>query len=104
MAAARRRLSRFGARVMVCHSRFSRWREALDASKFAGRSLAGALFDLGVSSPQLDQAERGFSFMKPGPLDMRMNPEAPGTAADFLSRTTVEELRQVLRESNRRGS
>jgi 16S rRNA (cytosine1402-N4)-methyltransferase len=61
----------------------------------AGR-IDGVLMDLGVSSPQLDAAERGFSFGKPGPLDMRMNPAAGESAAQWLARAQEAEIADVL--------
>jgi 16S rRNA (cytosine1402-N4)-methyltransferase len=60
--------------------------------------LDGVLLDLGVSSPQLDVAERGFSFGKDGPLDMRMDPATGSSAADFLARAPEHELARVIRE------
>ncbi len=56
----------------------------------------GILFDLGVSSPQLDDAERGFSFLRPGPLDMRMNPQAGLSASDWLAVADEREIADVL--------
>ncbi len=56
----------------------------------------GILFDLGVSSPQLDDAERGFSFLKPGPLDMRMNPQAGTSASQWLAAASEREIAEVL--------
>jgi 16S rRNA (cytosine1402-N4)-methyltransferase len=64
----------------------------------APASVQGVLLDLGVSSPQLDDPERGFSFSHDGPLDMRMNPEAGRSAAEWLSAVDEAELAQVLRE------
>jgi 16S rRNA (cytosine1402-N4)-methyltransferase len=56
----------------------------------------GLLFDLGVSSPQLDESTRGFSFLRDGPLDMRMDPDSGISAADWLQSVEEKDLRQVL--------
>ena len=58
----------------------------------------GVLLDLGISSPQIDDAERGFSFRHDGPLDMRMDPSRGESAAEFLARATVRELTEVIRD------
>ena len=63
----------------------------------------GVLFDLGVSSMQLDRAERGFSYSKDAPLDMRMDPDGPLTAADVLNTFDQRELAKVL-QGVRRGA
>ncbi|MCC6202886.1 MAG: 16S rRNA (cytosine(1402)-N(4))-methyltransferase RsmH [Gammaproteobacteria bacterium] len=77
-------------------ARFSQLATVVRAAGMAGR-LAGVLFDLGVSSPQLDAAERGFSFLRDGPLDMRMSP-CGQTAADWLARTAERDIESCLRE------
>ena len=58
----------------------------------------GLLFDLGVSSPQLDEADRGFSFMRDGPLDMRMDPDSGRSASEWLASVDEQELKHVLRK------
>ncbi len=65
--------------------------------KDLARNVDGLLLDLGVSSPQLDEASRGFSFLRDGPLDMRMDPEKGVSAADWLAEVAEVELRKVLR-------
>lgn len=83
-------------RVSVVHARFSALGEVLDRRGLAGR-VAGVLFDLGVSSPQLDDGRRGFSFLADGPLDMRMDTSGGETAAEWLARVEESELVRVLR-------
>jgi 16S rRNA (cytosine1402-N4)-methyltransferase len=68
------------------------------AQRALGGQVGGILLDLGVSSPQLDDAERGFSFMNDGPLDMRMNPDAGVSAADFIASAAEEEIARVFKE------
>jgi 16S rRNA (cytosine1402-N4)-methyltransferase len=63
----------------------------------AGRKAHGMLFDLGVSSPQLEEAERGFSFRRDGPLDMRMDPQSGETAAQWLARAEEKQIGEVIR-------
>jgi len=70
--------------------------EALVASRKMMRQVDGVLLDIGVSSPQLDDASRGFSFIKPGPLDMRMNPDAGQSAAQWLASVDEYDLTTVL--------
>ena len=82
------------ARVHVWHGSFCEFPEALAAANLG--KLDGLLLDLGVSSPQLDDAERGFSFMRDGPLDMRMNTAAGESAADWLARASEIEIADVL--------
>ena len=68
------------------------------AAELAPGGVDGVLLDLGISSPQIDDAARGFSFRHDGPLDMRMDPSRGESAADFLARATVRELTEVIRD------
>lgn len=84
------------SRFTVAHGSFA---ETQTIVKQQGiEALDGLLVDLGVSSPQLDQAERGFSFMRDGYLDMRMNPDAGFSAAEWLAEATEAEITRVLKE------
>ncbi len=95
--AAARDLQAGDERVLVGHGSFADMQEF--ASQLAGvHEVAGVLLDLGVSSPQLDEAERGFSFSKDGPLDMRMNTHQGPTAAEWLADASEEEIARVIYE------
>jgi 16S rRNA (cytosine1402-N4)-methyltransferase len=83
-------------RLELIHARFSTMHEALAARGIG--EVAGVLLDIGTSSPQLDDAARGFSFSRDGPLDMRMDNSRGATAADFVNRVEERELREVISE------
>lgn len=87
-AAAAQQLAPFGDRVQIVAANFGTYDPPVP--------LSAVLVDLGVSSPQLDVAERGFSFRLDGPLDMRMNPEGGETAAELLDRLSEAELADLL--------
>ncbi|WP_156623023.1 16S rRNA (cytosine(1402)-N(4))-methyltransferase RsmH [Mycobacterium sp. 1164966.3] len=94
---ARGRLQRFGDRVTLVHTRYDGVAAALTETGYAAEeSIDGMLFDLGVSSMQLDQVERGFAYAQDAPLDMRMDPESPLTAADILNTYDEAALADIL--------
>ena len=93
---ARGRLARFGSRVTLVEGDFSELRTYAEASDHF--PVQGVVADLGVSSIQLDDGARGFSFSRPGPLDMRMGPRVGETAADLLERVDLDGLTRMLRE------
>ena len=89
-------LSREDSRVHPRRGVFSEIRSLLSSNRC--NRLSGLMMDIGVSSPQLDDPARGFSFMRSGPLDMRMDPESGESAASWLNRVDLSDLVNVLRE------
>ena len=83
------------ARFSIVHAPFSQLGEQLD--RLGVPQLHGALFDLGISSPQIDDASRGFSFRMDGPLDMRMDPTRGESAAEWLARANESDIREVIK-------
>ena len=94
MERAGRRLAPFGERVRLVHGNFSDVASILEELNIP--AVDGMLFDLGVSSPQLDEAERGFSYMQDAPLDMRMDGSASLTAHDVVNLWPEAELKRIL--------
>ena len=94
LAAARERLAPYGDRVTLVHSNFCQIKNVLQELGIEG--VDGILLDLGVSSPQLDDGSRGFSYMADAPLDMRMNNQDALTAYTVVNTWSYEELRRIL--------
>lgn len=94
IAASRKRLARFGDRVLLLHGHFVDLKQHLAASGIG--LVDGILFDLGVSSVQLEEPMRGFSFQGDGPLDMRMDQSMSGTAADLVNRWPEAQLADMI--------
>jgi 16S rRNA (cytosine1402-N4)-methyltransferase len=94
LQAAHERLRDVGCRVHLIKSNFRRLTEIL--ASLGLERVDGVLFDLGVSSPQLDEGERGFSYHQDAPLDMRMDPEAPLTAREVVNTWSEAELARIL--------
>ena len=91
LEAARATLAPFGDRVTFVHGTFG------ELPALVAQPVDGVLVDLGVSSPQLDRAERGFSFRREGPLDMRMDQTSGETARELCDRLSVDELADLIR-------
>ena len=93
-------------RFRIVHQRFTslrdevarHWPDASAGTTAVDGALDGILFDLGISSPQIDDASRGFSFRHDGPLDMRMDPSRGVSAADWLNTAPAEEIEEVIRD------
>jgi 16S rRNA (cytosine1402-N4)-methyltransferase len=94
LAAAGAHLAEFGDRVTLVRSRFDHLGQIM--TDLAIEEVSGALFDLGVSSPQLDEPERGFSYRLDAPLDMRMDPDDPWSAGDVVNGYAEPELAHLL--------
>lgn len=91
---AEKNLSRYGEKIRLVHGNFRNIGAILDELGIS--AVDGMLFDLGVSSPQLDEDKRGFSYMKDAPLDMRMDREERLTAFEIVNRWPEEDLKEIL--------
>ena len=90
------RLAPFGERVTLVHAVYDELPEVL--AGLGHRHVQGILFDLGVSSMQLDEADRGFAYSQDAPLDMRMDPTTGRTAAEILNTYSAADLARILRQ------
>jgi 16S rRNA (cytosine1402-N4)-methyltransferase len=101
LSAARARMARFEGRVTTRHARFEQLDSVLSEvlPELGVDRISGALFDLGVSSPQFDVADRGFSYRVEAPLDMRMDRSQELTASDIVNSYDRDEIVRILREN-----
>jgi 16S rRNA (cytosine1402-N4)-methyltransferase len=99
LAAARARLAPWGERAEAHHARFDQLATVVAAAGAASQPIVGVLFDLGVSSPQFDEADRGFSYRHDAPLDMRMDRDEGPTAAEIVNGTDEHQLAAILRRN-----
>ena len=95
LKAASQNLSKFSKRVQLINRPFSSVESIFRELEITG--ISGFLFDLGVSSPQLDHPERGFSYQNDGPLDMRMDPQQEKQASDIINNSAEEDLIKIIR-------
>ena len=98
LEAARCRLEKFSERVKFFHDSFSSLEKVLNEESIS--SISGFLFDLGVSSPQLDNAERGFSYRFEGPVDMRMDVSQRNTASHLINSLEQSELQRIIEKNS----
>ncbi|EKX50828.1 hypothetical protein GUITHDRAFT_85227 [Guillardia theta CCMP2712] len=96
LAMAGRRLEKFNPKVKLVRGNFAEMKSIASANGLEERSIDGILLDIGTSSLQLDDAARGFSFMRDGPLDMRMDPNGLLTAADIVNNWSEEAIAEVI--------
>ena len=96
LVAARKRLASFGERVVLIWDNFTNLEKILREKEI--EKVDGILFDLGISSLQLNKRERGFSFLKEGPLDMRMNRAQEINALELINKTSYKELQNIIYE------
>ncbi len=89
-------LQQLDSRFTIIHSSFDQLKAQCQQQNIFNK-INGILLDLGVSSPQLDNADRGFSFMKDGPLDMRMNPQIGESVAQWLAKAKVAQITEILK-------